>query len=558
MKKLSIRLKITLSTALMLVLGFVVLVSSSAEIVRDRITKTMEQQFINETTQIADQVEILLSQTQDVERFQTFVDELVSKYDHIAYAIVIDDAVTAWAHSDHVKIGKDYNKEGAPEVAVAKHGEIVISKFWADVQEAWTFDVIVPIYKDNVLFGAMNVGIYYEETDTIVADLRNAMILISLLVLIVVIGVESVIFFISFRPFNEIVEVCKKMGEGDFTSTMSKNSLNRFDEIGKIAYSLNKARTKLSNLISETVKHTEKLLLITDGMHDATLHTQSMATEISEKVNEVADGCVQQSELTNSNVTMTEEINKGMEDISSTIQNVSASANATANEAKRGDEKLDVVVNQMNDIESKVRVTYDQIHELDKMSNSIQTVVQLISDISSQTNLLALNASIEAARAGEHGKGFAVVANEVSQLADQSKKAADEISSIITEIQVCIGQCVSQMESGAQAVETGIVQSNEAKETFKEILVRINDVSEEIVNVSSITEQINNGSATLLKSILSINDISNSVAQKTEDGLTVANTQKEMMENVLTQVEELNVISLEIKTAIDTFIIDDK
>ena len=89
----------------------------------------MEQQFINETTQIADQVEILLSQTQDVERFQTFVDELVSKYDHIAYAIVIDDAVTAWAHSDHVKIGKDYNKEGAPEVAVAKHGEIVISKF---------------------------------------------------------------------------------------------------------------------------------------------------------------------------------------------------------------------------------------------------------------------------------------------------------------------------------------------------------------------------------------------------------------------------------------------
>ena len=55
-----------------------------------------------------------------------------------------------------------------------------------------------------------------------------------------------------------------------------------------------------------------------------------------------------------------------------------------------------------------------------------------------------------------------------------------------------------------------------------------------------------------------INDISNSVAQKTEDGLTVANTQKEMMENVLTQVEELNVISLEIKTAIDTFIIEDK
>lgn len=109
MKKLSIRIKITLCTAVLLAVGFLCLVNASAKLVRERVTNNMQEQFIQEAMQIADQVEMLLQETEEVDVFQKFIDEKVSEYDSIAYGIVIDKTVTAIAHSDHIKIGKIWN-----------------------------------------------------------------------------------------------------------------------------------------------------------------------------------------------------------------------------------------------------------------------------------------------------------------------------------------------------------------------------------------------------------------------------------------------------------------
>ncbi|MBB4197650.1 methyl-accepting chemotaxis protein [Rhodoblastus sphagnicola] len=101
----------------------------------------------------------------------------------------------------------------------------------------------------------------------------------------------------------------------------------------------------------------------------------------------------------------------------------------------------------------QAHVTDQQIAGLASATGRIGEVVELISSIAAQTNLLALNATIEAARAGEAGRGFAVVASEVKNLASQTARATQEISSQIADIQAGTGGAVSAVAAITKVIE---------------------------------------------------------------------------------------------------------
>jgi len=110
-----------------------------------------------------------------------------------------------------------------------------------------------------------------------------------------------------------------------------------------------------------------------------------------------------------------------------------------------------------------VRQAVTAMDAIEKSSQEIGNIINVIDGIAFQTNLLALNAGVEAARAGEAGKGFAVVANEVRALAQRSADAAKDIKALIN--------------TSSEQVQHGVGLVGETGKMLERILTKISDIN---------------------------------------------------------------------------------
>ncbi|MBP2230867.1 methyl-accepting chemotaxis protein [Azospirillum agricola] len=173
-----------------------------------------------------------------------------------------------------------------------------------------------------------------------------------------------------------------------------------------------------------------------DRMQGHARRMSEIASAASRQSTEVASETEQASASMQTVASASEQLATSIADISRHVSETSRISNAAVAEAER---------------------TKATVSGLVEAAQRIGEVVSLINSIASQTNLLALNATIEAARAGEAGKGFAVVASEVKNLANQTAKATEDISSQITGMQNAAGSAAGAI----QDVGKTITQINE-------------------------------------------------------------------------------------------------
>lgn len=186
---------------------------------------------------------------------------------------------------------------------------------------------------------------------------------------------------------------------------------------------------------------------------------------------------------------------------------------------------------KINSVLDLVQALSQHITSFAAAMEQVRRCSQDIDQIAETTNILALNATIEAMRAGEAGRTFAVVASEVKSLANDTRKATEEIAATVDALGIEASSVIERIEAGSRA-------SDEAKESVTEIESTIKNVGALVEEVDKQNDQIARSTVTISGHVQRVQKVLDSF-----DHAALENESK--LENAHRRMEELELTASE-------------
>lgn len=305
-------------------------------------------------------------------------------------------------------------------------------------------------------------------------------------------------------PITQMTGAMGRLAQGDKETEIP--GTERGDEVGEMAAAVQVFKDnmiKTDQLAAEQAKEQESRERRARTVDELTKGFDSKVSGILGNVSTGADTMQSSAKTMSATAEQTSQqsttVASAAEEASSNVQTVASASEELSSSISEISRQVAQSTQIASAAVSEVDGANDKVQGLAEAANKIGEVVALITDIADQTNLLALNATIEAARAGDAGKGFAVVASEVKNLANQTAKATEEISSQIGGIQGAtkeavvaiesIGGTISQMNEIASAIAAAVEEQGAAtQEISRNVEQAANGTQEVTVNITQVNQ----------------------------------------------------------------------
>jgi methyl-accepting chemotaxis protein len=413
----------------------------------------------------------------------------------------------------------------------------------------------------NSLFVYSKIGNTGAMLYTIIPEnaIYSNLSMIKTAIIVIVVIACLIAFLIGLYFTNDIRIIIDKFSKSfqqvaNGSLTLRLNT-NRTDEFGDLANDLDKMLENIQGLVSDMANFSNRVT-------NAAVNVSVASSEILDAVNGIYEitklmeqGINDQrldieksySQMSN----FAEQINEAYEDTRA-VDELADNTQATVRNGK------DIVNELMKQVTSTAEITQDiitDIKQLQEQSKNIGTVVETINEIASTTELLSLNASIEAVRSGDSGRGFAVIAVEIRKLAEQSMNSVKSIEHMVVSIQNMTKKTSALADTANDMLKTQADSLNNTVNLFGDIDIHMDNLMSKMNHIMENMQDIMVSKDGILDLIRNIAAVSQETVASSEDVASTVGRQVTSVETLEAQSNDLKDQALELKHAIDKFII---
>ncbi|MFH0967504.1 MAG: methyl-accepting chemotaxis protein, partial [Methanobacteriota archaeon] len=349
-----------------------------------------------------------------------------------------------------------------------------------------------------------------------------------------------------------VSDVAHHYSSGDF-SVESDASVKIQGDIVPLVQSLNQIGSEISHIFSNLRDQLELLYehaqLASSGINDINYGANLIVKDAEETKNlaEKSQEGMSQVLATMSDLTsLSDTASSDTEKMRVTIEEAFVLAQKGISHASDAERGMDSITETSSHVEKIIT-------EISSRMTDIGKIIRVISDISNQTNLLALNAAIEAARAGEAGRGFAVVASEVKSLAMESRKSAENISEMISDLQIKTQEATNVMAEAGVAVNLGNTALSGMLTGFHELTRSVEDVALSMKSVLTSMQKESQGFEVIN---MNISDMERRVTSTSEAAIHSASAGEEVLaviDQIVMVFDEISSVSNSLSSEMKRF-----